>query len=497
MLWSLFKYLVFFALAAALAYGGVVLLETSGGVQITVAGTEYTLGALQSVIALTVLLVALWLVLKLCSLLVATLKVINGDETAISRFFDKGRERKGYKALADGLMALASGEGQQALAKAARAERYLKNPQLTDLITAQAAEMSGDTKKAEEAYKRLLSNQTTRFVGVRGIMKQKISEGDAETARALAEKALALRPKHEEVQDTLLTLQAQAQDWAGARKTLTTKLKTGTLPRDVYKRRDAVLALSASQALLAEDTTPEQQDQAIESNRLSPDLVPAAALAARAYLAKGKKRPAVRILKKTWSVQPHPDLAQVFAEVEPDETATARIKRFDQLARLKPGHDETKLLMAELHIVAEDFPAARRALGDLADRAPDARAVTLMAAIERGEGADDSIVRGWLARALSVPRGPQWVCDSCNHIHADWAPVCENCSSFDTLSWTTPEMPEISSATGAHMLPLIVGALDDKSTEIVVADVDPNVEDAEIVDVPAETTDEETSAGAK
>ena len=240
-------------------------LKPPGGVQITVAGTEYTLGALQSVIALSVLLVALWLILKLASLLVATLRFINGDETALSRFFDRGRERRGYQAMADGLMALAAGEGRLAMAKAAKAEKYLENPELTDLITAQAAEMSGDTKKAAEAYKRLLSNQSTRFVGVRGIMKQKLSEGDTDTARALAEKALLLRPKHEEVQDTLLKLQAQGQDWAGARNTLSTKLKTGTLPRDVFKRRDAVLALSSAKTLLDEDSSPAQRDLAIEA----------------------------------------------------------------------------------------------------------------------------------------------------------------------------------------------------------------------------------------
>ncbi len=492
MLWSLFKYLIFVAIAAALAYGAGLLLETSGGVQITVAGTEYTLGALQSVLALSVLLVVLWLILKLASLLVATIRFINGDETALSRFFDKGRERKGYQALADGLMALAAGEGRQAMAKAARAERYLEKPELTDLITAQAAEMAGDTKKAAEAYKRLLSGQATRFVGVRGIMKQKLSEGDSETALALAEKALALRPKHEEVQDTLLKLQAQAQDWAGARKTLTTKLKTGTLPREVFKRRDAVLALSSSKALLDEETTPAQRDQAIEANRLSPDLVPAAVLAARAYIAKDKKRQAVRIIKKTWEAQPHPDLAHVFAEIEPEETPAARIKRFDQLARLNPKHDETRLVMAELQIVAEEFPSARRALGDLAERAPDARALTLMAAIERGEGSDDSIVKGWLARALSAPRGPQWVCENCNHIHAEWVPVCENCASFDTLSWKTPDTPEIASATGAHMLPLIVGALEDKSKEADVETVDE--ETTEVVDIVPEETSEPIKA---
>lgn len=486
MLWSLLKILVFVAAVALLAFGANILLETAGGVQITVAGTEYTLGALQSVIALLTLMLLTWLLLKLVSLLFATLRFLNGDETALSRYFDKGRERRGYQALADSLMALAVGEGRTALAKAARAEKYLQNPALTDLVVAQAAEMAGDTRKASEAYKRLLADNATRFVGVRGIMKQKLSEGDTETARQLAEKALALRPKHEEVQDTLLKLQAQAQDWAGARQTLATKLKTGTLPREVFKRRDAILALSSSQALLAEDATPEQQDQAIEANRLSPDLVPAAALAARGYIVKGKARNAVRILKKAWEAQPHPDLAYAFAEIEPNESAKERVKRFEQLLRLKPDHDETRLVKAELLIVAEDFPEARRALGDLVERAPDARALTLMAAIEKGQGGPDAMVQGWLTKALSAPRGPQWVCDNCKHIHAAWAPTCENCASFDTLSWKRPETSGLGSVSSAAMLPLLTGVSSTAQAPVVI---DEPLVDPEVVEVenPAQT----------
>jgi HemY protein len=495
MLWSLLKILVFVVLIAALAFGAGLLMETAVGVQITVAGTEFTLSALQSVMALVALLVVLWVALKLASLLVAVLKFLNGDETALSRFFDRGRERKGYQALSDGLMALASGEGRLAMAKAARAEKYLEKPELTDLLTAQAAEMVGDTRKAAETYKRLVSNQNTRFVGVRGLMKQKLSEGDTDTARKLAEKALSLRPKHEEVQDTLLRLQAQAQDWAGARGTLSTKLRTGTLPRDVFKRRDAVLALSSAKDIVSETATLEQQEQAIEANRLSPDLVPAAALAARAYIAKGKKRAATKLLRKAWDAQPHPDLAHAFAEIEADETPAQRVKRFAVLAKSHPQHAETRLVMAELNIVAEDFPEARRALGDLVETAPDARAITLMAAIERGEGGSDAVVKGWLAKALQAPRGPQWVCENCNHIHAEWEPVCDNCSSFDTLAWKTPETPEIASATGVHMLPLIVGALEDKSDE----QADPEettepAETAEIVELASETEEQADTA---
>ncbi len=495
MLWSLFKILVFVAIIGLLAMGAGFLMETSGGVQITAGGTEYTLGPLQSVIGLGLLVLGVWLFFKLLSLLVATLKFLNGDETALSRYFDRSREQRGYQALADGLMALASGEGRIALNKATKAEKLLNKPELTNLLVAQAAELNGDTKKASETYKKLVTNNSTRFVGVRGIMKQKLAEGDDETARKLAEKALAIKPRHQETQDILLGLQTKAQDWAGARSTLTAKLKAGHLPRDVFKRRDAVLALSEAKDILDEDATLEQQEHAIEANRLSPDLVPAAAMATRAYIAKGKPRAATKILKKAWEVQPHPDLAHAFAEIVPDETPSERIKRFTALTRIHPQHQETRLILAELNIVAEDFPEARRALGDVVEKQADARAYTLMAAIERGEGSSDAVVQGWLAKALNAPRGPQWVCDNCHDIQAEWAPVCQNCHSFDTLSWQTPQTPEIASATGVHMLPLIVGALEDKSEpEQDVVDV--SSDDADVIEMDAEPVEDKTEKSA-
>ncbi len=496
MLWSLLKILVFVAIIGLLAMGAGYLMESSGGVQVTVAGTEYTLGPLQSVIALGVLVLAVWLFFKLLNLLIATLKFLNGDETALSRYFDRSREQRGYQALADGLMALASGEGRTAMTKASKAEKLLNKPELTNLLVAQAAEMTGDTKKASDTYKKLVTNNATRFVGVRGIMKQKLAEGDDETARKLAEKALALKPRHEETQDVLLNLQTKAQDWAGARSTLTSKLKAGYLPRDVFKRRDAVLALSEAKVILDEDASLEQQERAIEANRLSPDLVPAAAMAARAYIAKDKPRAATKILKKAWEVQPHPDLAHAFAEIAPDESPLDRIKRFTALTRIHPENMETRLILAELNIVAEDFPEARRALGDVVETNADARAYTLMAAIERGEGASDAVVQGWLARALNAPRGPQWVCDNCHDIQAEWAPVCPNCGSFDTLSWQTPQTPEIASATGVHMLPLIVGALEDKGDEPADAPEDQDQESAEVIELDVEAVEEKTEKQA-
>lgn len=482
MLWSLIKIILFMVVVVALAFGADYLLQSEGGVTIEAPflGSEYTLTAFQSIVAAVVLVVAVWILLKILSLTVAIVRFLAGDETAISRYFSRSRERKGYNALSEGMMALASGEGRLAMSKAAKAERYLKKPELTNLLVAQAAEMAGDRQKAEETYKKLLADDATRFVGVRGIMKQKLSDGDADTALKLAEKAFELKPKHEETQDVLLRLQARNEDWSGARSTLNAKLKYGSLPRDVHRRRQAILALSEAKDILSDESSIETQEKAIEANKLSPDLIPAAVMAAKAYIRQNKPKLATRLLRKTWEVHPHPDLASAFAAIAPDETPTARIKRFTALTRVKPDDPETKMLLAELHIANEDFPAARRALGDLVEKDPNARSVTLMAAIERGEGASDAVVRGWLAKALTVPRGPQWICENCQHIHTEWAPVCENCDSFDTLAWKTPPQSDMTMAGAVEMLPLIVGAIEDKSDG--AAEETETIPDAELVD---------------
>ncbi|MEO1194564.1 MAG: heme biosynthesis HemY N-terminal domain-containing protein [Pseudomonadota bacterium] len=482
MLWSLLKIVLFIGVVAGLAFGAGRLLESEGFVRVSIASTEFTLTPLQSVIAALVILFVMWVLLKLISLAVAVLRFMNGDETAISRWWGRNRERRGFEALSDGMLALASGEGRLAMNKAARAESYLQRPDLTNLLTAQAAEMVGDRAKAEATYRKLLADDRTRFVAVRGILKQKLADGDTETALKLAEKAFALKPKHEETQDVLLKLQAGDGDWTGARKTLGAKLRHGSLPRDVHKRRDAVLALSTAKELIEDGAPIERREAAIEANKLSPDLVPAAVVAADQYIAEKKPRLAARVLKKAWGAVQHPDLAAAFARIAPDETPAARLKRFGALTKIKPDDPETRMLLAELNIAAEDFPAARKALGDLAETDPTARSLTMMAAVERGSGAEDAVVKGYLARALSASRGPEWICENCGTANAEWGPVCSSCGAFDTLSWKRAASDPRAMPASENMLPLIIGA----------PEPEPEVEEAETVDVVAEIAEDQS-----
>lgn len=479
MFWTLIKILLFVMLVVAIAYGAGQLMDSSQTVGLRVFDMEFVLGPIQALVALVVLLVALWLVLKLLGLSVAMLRFMNGDDTAVQRFFMRNREKRGLDALLLAMIAQAEGDGKTAIAKAEKAHRLLNRPVMTNLLVAQAAEIKGNRALAEERYKELLEDNRSRFVAVQGLIRSKLDQGDKDKARALAAKALEMQPAHEATQNTLLHLQTDAEDWSGARKTLMIKKSSGTLPRDVWRRRDAILALQDADKLAAQGDLPRAREAAIEANRLSPDLIPAAVAAAQALTAQGKGSYAAKVIKRAWKVQPHPDLAAAFAAIEKDETPLQRRARFEKLLRMHPDAAETKLLRAELLITTEDFPGARRALGDVYETDPTVRALTIMAAIERGEGADDAVVRGWLARALTAKRGPQWICSKCQHVHSSWQAICDNCGAFDTLEWRHAPDSTGPSATQTELLPLIVGSLpkpaesdDDSSVEVFEAEAE-------------------------
>ena len=458
MLWSLLKVIVFVALAAAMAYGVALLLETPGEVRVAFGGREFAVTPLGFVIWLAILVAATMVLLKLLGLLVAVMRFLLGDDTAITRYFSRDRERRGVDALSSSMIALASGDATLAERKAAKAEKLLRRPAMTALVRAQAAELNGDRAKASGFYKTLLPNDATRFAGIAGLGRIKREEGDAETALALARKGFALRPDNPQLLKELFELQCKAEDWAGARETLNAMLHARMLPRDVAARRGAVLSVADARKAMAEGSDARGREAAKQANKLAPTLVPAATLAAQAHAAEGSRRRAAKTLTTAWTANPHPDLAAAFAAIEPAEAPAARRRRFDALIAAAPAHAESRLLAAELALADEDFPGARKALGGLAESEPTTRSLAVMAAVERGLGAPDVEVRAWLAKALGAPRGPEWICGKCNHVHTAWVPVCENCGAFDTLDWKAP--PHASDAGLAHssMLPLIVGA---------------------------------------
>lgn len=449
------KVFIFVAIITIISFIATLFIKTNNELQIVLAELEITLSPSATVVTALFSIILIWLFFKIFNFFIAAYHFLNGDETALSRYFDRNREKRGFQALTDGLVALALGETKTAEVKAARAKKLLKKPEVTNLLSAQAAEQSGDKDKALKFYKELLSQERTKFVGIHGIMKQKLETGDDHTALELAKRAHLIKPKDQNTLNILFKLQLKNNNWAKAQEALKAQYKNGDLPKDVFIRRNAILDLAKSQ----QNPTEEGEKIAILANKSCPELVPSAILASAIYLKKGNKKLAASILRKAWTKSPQPELAAAFANLEPQESPENRVSRFKPWIKLHKGTPEVKMLEAELALAAGNYPEARKALGDLSESHPTVRALTIMAAIERGTGATEAVVRGWLAKALGAKYGTAWCCKKCNNISRNWAPVCAQCNAFDTLEWKETQLPSTMDES-TQLLPLIIGDLD-------------------------------------
>ena len=111
----------------------------------------------------------------------------------------------------------------------------------------------------------------------------------------------------------------------------------------------------------------------MEAVKLAPDLVPAAALAGRRLAESGDARRASKILNAAWKLNPHPDIADAYANLRFGDTARARLTRMQSLADKMPGQLEGALAVARAALDAREFGVARSALAPCALGADAAR----------------------------------------------------------------------------------------------------------------------------
>ena len=176
------------------------------------------------------------------------------------------------------------------------------------------------------------------------------------------------------------------------------------------------------------------QALALEAVKLAPDLVPAAALAGRLLGAAGEKRKATRIIEAAWRANPHPDLADAFAHLQPGNSARERLARVESLAGKATGDAEAAIAVARAALDAKEFSVARAALVPLLEM-PTRRVAALMAALELQEG-DEGRGREWMARTLNARRDPAWTADG--HVSDHWLPVSPVTGRLDAFEWRDP-----------------------------------------------------------
>ena len=192
---------------------------------------------------------------------------------------------------------------------------------------------------------------------------------------------------------------------------------------------------------------------ALEAVKLAPTLVPAAALAGRMLAEGGELRKASRIVAKAWRANPHPDLAQTYADLRFGDAARDRLARIEALVkkdarphRKRAGGGARRARRARIR------QGARRRLPRYLS-APTRRVALLMAELERAEHNDEGRAREWMARALNAAPDPQWTADG--HVSDRWLPVSPVTGRLDAFEWRVPLTGMVSGPTIEPELPSV------------------------------------------
>ncbi len=470
----MWRSLVFIGLLCVAAFGAVWLADRPGTVLVTFGGYEMQTSVAVAAVALAGLALAL-------ALLWAAVTTVMGLPSRLTFATRARRRARGYQAVSRGMVAVGAGDPIAARRYAGEAERLLGHEPLTLLLKAQAAQVSGNRAAAEAAFTQMMEEDETRVLGLRGLFVEARRRGDAPAAREYASEAVRIAPAAAWASDAILEARCAERDWRGALESIDRRASLGLLDKAAAKRHRAVLL--TADALDRVERDPEGAlRSAQDAVKYAPDLVPAAALVGRLLSHRGDLRRAAKVVETAWRSQPHPDLAEVYLNLRPGDSALDRLKRAQTLFKLSNGSSEGRLAVARAALEAREFDRARDALEPLLAERPTMRVCLIMSDLEQAEHGSTGRGREWLARATRAPRDPAWIADGV--VSDQWAPISPVTGRLDAFVWQAP--PDILMAPDMTMSDDVTADLDDERRALPVAEPQPKPAPAEEQEKPEE-----------
>lgn len=424
------KILVFILLVLALAFGFSWLADRPGQLSILWEGqlVEMSLivAATMVVTIVAAVMIGWWL-----------LRTLWTSPRSVRRYFRARTRDRGYQALSTGLIAAGAGNSVMARKMSARARGLLRADQepLILVLEAQAAVAEGKHEEARRLFQQMASDPETRELGLRGLYIEASRAGAHEAARQYAENAAENAPYLPWAAKATLEYRCQSGRWDDAIRLLDQQRIAHVLDRKEADRLKAVLLAAKAQELLEGDPAV-ARDNAVQALKYAKDLVPAAVIAAKAYMREDNLKKAASTLEQSWKITPHPELSALYLRLRSGDSAVDRMKRAERLESLKPNNPEALLVVAEAALGAQEFARARAKAEAAARMEQTERAYLLLADIEESETGDQGRVRHWLNLALKAPRDPAWVADGV--VSETWMPISPVTGKLDAFEWKVP-----------------------------------------------------------
>ena len=424
------RVLLFVAVVFLLGLGFAWLAERPGDLVITFGGYQYEVTLMVAAVIVTAIVAAVMIVWWL-------LKAIWNSPYTVARYFRVRRRDRGYQALSTGMIAAGAGDGVLARQMNRQAAKLISSDQepLIHLLDAQASLLEGDHDAARKKFEAMLEDPETRLLGLRGLYLEAQRLGDRDVARHYAERAAEAAPQLGWASNATLEARTAEGDWDSALSLLDAQKSTKLIDPAKANRMRAVLLTAKATSLLERDALA-ARNAAVEANRLAPEFVPAAVMAAKALFRQGDLRKGSKILETAWRKHAHPEIADAYVHARHGDSVQDRLHRAKKLKSQRENNAESALTVARAAMEAGELTLARKAAEEALRIQPREGGYLLMADIEEADTGDEGRIRQWLTRALRAPRDPAWVADGV--VSERWAPLSPVTGRLDAFEWRTP-----------------------------------------------------------
>tara|TARA_B100000676_G_scaffold313352_1_gene393731 strand:+ start:2022 stop:3368 length:1347 start_codon:yes stop_codon:yes gene_type:complete len=355
-----------------------------------------------------------------------------------------GRERRGYREITDGMLALASGDAANAMKHARRAGNFLGRPAAAShLIVAEAAVLQGNLDLAKKHFEVLLEDEKTAVAGARGLLARALDVDDRGEALRLAEKVRSIDSEATWVLSNLFDLQVNAREWGAADITMDEAIKRRSISSAKGRRLRALVLYERGMA----SAEINDNDTAVGFFREALDLDPSLPYAAIEYskllLQSGKKRRSQRVLEQSWVTTRHPDIVEQLLAVAVNDERVDRYKMAQKLISQNLDADSS-LILAGYAFEANLWGEARKYVGLILQERSSVGACELMAKIENKESMRIDVVGEWQEKSLTAAPDKAWICSNCLSHAENWVTICHSCGGFGRIEWQFPIKPTAS-----------------------------------------------------
>ncbi len=282
---------------------------------------------------------------------------------SVRRYFRARKRDRGYQALSTGLIAAGAGNALLARKMSLRTRGLISADQepLIHLLEAQAALIEGKHDEARKKFEQMAEDPETRELGLRGLYMEARRLGANEAARQYAEKAVEHAPYLPWAAQATLESRSQSGRWDDAIRLLDQQRMANILEKPQAERWNAVLLTAKANDRLEGDPKG-ARDDAMAALKLAKDLVPAAIIAAKAWLREDNVRKAASTLESVWKLGPHPEIGRAYIRARSGDSTIDRLKRAEKLEAMRPNNIESLLAVAQAALDAQEFkkPAPRR-----------------------------------------------------------------------------------------------------------------------------------------